>query len=1025
LWCSGENSYGQRGIEVEPREEERGRDGFEPVGAEKRWKSLATSGNYNCALASKDNSLWCWGSFQLGRVKWRCDDCAPLPLGKDRDWAQVSVASTHGCGLKQDHSLWCWGDNTSGEVGDGTTEPRKAPVRLAGPQKWIAVATGQGFTCAIAQEGTLWCWGSNHAGQLGQEEPQRPLQPVASSRKGPWRDLVASGSGEHLCGQRDDNSLWCWGGNSHGQIGSAPLQRTPRRIWYEDTLPRWPVAAGRSKTAYIKEDLPGHWCYIDQEKNLWCWGDNDFGQLGDGTTLDRDWPRQVEPHRRWQAISLGIDYSCAIDVAGHLWCWGNNARGQLGDGTTTDKPVSVPIAESNTWQSISTGAGTCGIDTSGELWCWGYMAQELNGGWGDFYRQMKPLKIEGDTRWQAIKNNNVERFVGLDTAGHLRSWSEIDSTAFAHLEYMPGLLDKRWKTLPNENGVFCGLDQFSEAWCYAYPSKNQELCLGRARDPNDKLPVKVKANVHWQALKIVDNRLCGIDLGGKLWCCQDERFHLLKEAKETEQSQFDRALLWQGEMWRISHQADEKIKELKRLQWFAQWQAISVGESHACGIEQRGKGWCWGGNMDGQLGHGTFKSSPTPGRIEGEHQWRTLACGATSTCGLDVNGGLWCWGGNRNKIKVNSTPQRILPNLQWQDLWFKDARFWALDLSKKLWSCDAEQPLPHRFAEDKSQNPWAKEGPLRPEVLDKTWPSYWQQRQWKALAKSDYACGIETQGRLSCWGNYFSSTIDPASRGESLTPDPVRFWTKWKRYAEGGRHQCAIDEEQHLWCWGKNKRGQLGTGVKFEPLRLMHERTWLEVAAGETHSCAIDATNKLWCTGDNQQGQLGINAKDKPYQDQFSAVSSSQSFTRLAAGEAHTCAIDAQGKLWCWGQNTWGQCGDGQRENRYLPTEIKPQRKWTMVSAAGHMSCAIDQEQMLWCWGDNRLGQLGDGTTIIRYQPTLISESRDWESVDVHQHYTCATKKNQTHWCWGKDLVRITAVITAGPHPLQLNHPQP
>ena len=144
------------------------------------------------------------------------------------DWAQISGGFYHTCAIKTDGSLWCWGDNSNGQLGTGNTTAVRVPTQIIVPTaRWSAVTTGHAHTCGLQSDGTLWCWGDNSDGQLGTaQETLMPAQVNVSVST--WKN-VSAGDG-HTCAVANDGTLWCWGRNKNGQvgIGSITSQETPK-----------------------------------------------------------------------------------------------------------------------------------------------------------------------------------------------------------------------------------------------------------------------------------------------------------------------------------------------------------------------------------------------------------------------------------------------------------------------------------------------------------------------------------------------------------------------------------------------------------------------------------------------------------------------------------------------------------------------------------------------------------------------------------------------------------------------------
>jgi len=204
---------------------------------------------------------------------------APTPVSADSDFASVSAGGFHACGIKRDGRLFCWGMNGSGELGVGDNEDRTTPVQSGCVDgecfdDWVAVAAGDFHTCAIRDSGELYCWGGGLNGQLGigatmERDSSRPLRVDAP----PGRYRAVAGGSSHTCAIAEDETLWCWGRNDQGQLGTGDLERrsVPTRI-------RTPGGDGWIGLALGRE----HTCAVRADETLWCWGWNEDGQVGLG-----------------------------------------------------------------------------------------------------------------------------------------------------------------------------------------------------------------------------------------------------------------------------------------------------------------------------------------------------------------------------------------------------------------------------------------------------------------------------------------------------------------------------------------------------------------------------------------------------------------------------------------------------------------------------------------------------------------------------------------------------------------------
>ena len=286
-----------------------------------------------------------------------------------RDVNAVSVAAGdyHSCALTETSEVKCWGDNTSGELGDGTSIQRSTPVPVAGLRgRVVAISVGGVHSCALEDSGTVECWGWNAAGQLGIGPGPDRLQPVTVRDLGPAAAVAAGG--EHTCALTTGGGVKCWGHNNFGGLGDGTTTARTSPVGVAGLASGVKVvAAGRHFS-----------CGLTLGGAAKCWGLNESGQLGDGTSQNRSSPVDVVGlDGGVTAITAMANHACALLESGIVKCWGANQSGELGDGSRTDSWVPVDVKGISDAVALASGgrhAGgghTCALKAGGEALCWG------------------------------------------------------------------------------------------------------------------------------------------------------------------------------------------------------------------------------------------------------------------------------------------------------------------------------------------------------------------------------------------------------------------------------------------------------------------------------------------------------------------------------------------------------------------------------------------------------------------------------------------------------------------------------
>jgi alpha-tubulin suppressor-like RCC1 family protein len=978
LWCWGDNSNGQIG------DGSFGSDVSQPTFVMDQVLKVSVGYRHTCAIKS-DGSLWCWGNNQYGQVgDGTMGTIRPFPgqpIGVNRDVADVSAGSDHTCAVKNDGSLWCWGGNDRGQLGDGTNVGKVIPKRIfaSGVKK---VSTGDKYTCAIKNDSSLWCWGENNSGQLGLGiigGYYTIPQPVTNDVIKVSTTAGLSWGAAHTCAVKSDGSIFCWGNNSYGQLGNGSfgnnISSPSSDIIYVDAF------YNRLTDIYHFSAGTSHTCAVDNSNQIWCWGNNQYGQLGIGKDYNYyqtyyRFPRQVTSVGKVKGVSVGYSSTCVIKQDNSLWCWGGNAEGQLGDGTFINRTFPHMKITDNVLQISANHYHTCAIISDNSLWCWGsnlYGQLGLGFSGGNINTPQKVTEevasvSVGERHTCSMKQDNSPLCWGSNWLGQIG-----DGTNIQRLSPYPVKISDIVISVSSGYYHTCALMSDRSLWCWGINSEGQ---LGSGSSTHycdgwycNKNPTKIMDDV--VQFSAGENHTCAVKTDGSLWCWGNNSYGQLGDGTYT-----DRNTPVQIMSSGVS--------------------SVALGGYHTCAVKTDGSLWCWGYNGSGQLGDGTYTSRNTPVQIMSSGV-SSVALGGYHTCAVKTDGSLWCWGRNGyGQLGDGTNTSRNTP---------------VQIMSSGVSSVAAGEY--HTCAVKTDGSLWCWGVNWYGQLGDGTYTSRTTPVQIMSSGVSSVAlggyhtCAVKTDGSLWCWGVNWYGQLGDGTNTTRTTPVQI-ISSGVSSVALGYYHTCAVKTDGSLWCWGANQIGQLGNGTRVQkttPYPVITPAGALSISVGRIHSCAIKTDGSLWCWGNNSSGQLGngeIGWANRSYfpSQVLSPMLSDVSFVSL--GGEHSCAIKIDGSLWCWGANYYGQLGDGAYTYvRTTPVQIMSSGVSSVALGYDH-TCAVKTDGSLWCWGDNWDGQVGVGPLLDNVS-SPVEVMQDVLTVSAGYYHTCAIKIDGTLWCWGNN----------------------
>lgn len=363
-----------------------------PAEASARWLQVDAGYLHTCGITTA-HRLYCWGfdgGQQLGNGGGRRNRTTPVEVAGGRtDWAQVSAGYDQTCAVTSGHRLFCWGTDSDGLLGNGPgRQDASTPVEVAGQTTdWAQVSAG-GVTCAVKTSGRAFCWGTNHFGALGNGGGNTPAESPfeVAGNATDWQEIDVGLS--QACARKTTGRLFCWGDDTFGQLGNGE----PRMF---RTSPA-EVAGNATNWAEITV-FEYHACATTTSQRLFCWGNGVDWALG---SPGQDWAHLSSPTEvvgastNWSTAAIGVHHACGRRTNGRLQCWGSPRRAALGQVRrfVQATPLLVPGGFTD-WSTVTAGlSNTCALRANGLVYCWG------NNEFGQAGVGSTARKITGPTR---------------------------------------------------------------------------------------------------------------------------------------------------------------------------------------------------------------------------------------------------------------------------------------------------------------------------------------------------------------------------------------------------------------------------------------------------------------------------------------------------------------------------------------------------------------------------------------------------------------------------------------------------
>jgi len=726
----------------------------------------------------------------------------PQPAHAGPLYPIVSAGAEFTCAVTTQSQVYCWGRNDAGELGQGTTTPlnNTVPLPVHGLPPAVAVATGSYSACAIDTTANLWCWGDNIDGELGIGNKTTEATPVIVH--GGLKFSAVAVGGFFTCGITTSGAVYCWGNNSDGELGNGTT-----------TLSKAPVLVSALRGEAVQIATGGqHTCVVLNTGSVDCWGQNNDGQLGNGTTTDSDVPAAVSGLGGVTAVTAGEFHSCAILAGGALRCWGENADGQVGDGTTTTRITPVPVSGlSGGVTQVSAGAThTCALVTTPAtmIECWG------DGRWGELGdgvgtghpNRDVPTPVFGIIGTASgAPGGPVQVAAGAEHTCAVISTGQVECWGFnTNGEVGDGTLSNR-VTPVYVIGLTSGPQAISEGGTNgcALTQSLGAACWGSADGDDFSAHTSAQAVLGLSTavaqLAAGNDSTCALSTAGALQCWGENYFGEVGDGTKNPQATPVNITQWPNGSVPIGF--------------------TTVGGEESCAASTNGQAFCWGYGGSGALGDGNTSNSDVPKSVHNVGHVAQISAAAFETaCAVQPSGDAYCWGSNQYGEVGNGTTS--------------DSHVAVAVIG-----------LPSAAVQIAVGGPYNSTTP------------------------DDFTCAVLVTGDVYCWGWNGSGQIGnglPVDTNPHPVPSEVALPGPARMVVAGYFNTCALLDDGAVWCWGDNSYGELGSGGSPSFTSTPVPVTGLSSGViaisndGSASTCALLASPaQVECWGDNEFDELG------------------------------------------------------------------------------------------------------------------------------------------------------------------------
>ena len=855
----------------------------------------------------------------------------------------------------------CWGRGNFGQLGNHSNTTKYHPVDVLNSNESstllsgiIQIAAGLNHTCALTTEGEVKCWGFNASGQLGDDgtgTKQRAVFVIDGENSStPLSGIVQISAGDgHTCALTEGGGAKCWGKGAEGQLGNDDTTGVP--------YPVVVVASDGTSTplsSIIQIGTGGDFtCALNSTSEVKCWGENDYGQLGNDKRVNMDHPVDVvassgSPFSLSGIVQIygGANHFCTLNIQGEIYCWGRGSSGRLGNNAADHHSAPVAVVSDTSGTPFHVGGvwhreyhcyddDTCEIDPDSLI---RPVLAARSGSSG-----IPPVEVLGLEEGESVTLHTDAKCAG-DSFGTGTVATGETSVTITPTSYVP----EKHNRIYAKVGEVCSLSGVD----YTYTNGTERI-TGEGISTNATPTLTVALVASNDEISLHPDPDCAEDAlasGTATTTTHDLTLPSLAPGSHT-------FYLKQNE---ICH---PRGFDYRLASYIGEHPRVAAGGSHSCALTSSGGVVCWGKGGNGQLGNDGTSSTDAPvAVVSADGQSATLGgivqvnAGLDHSCALTAAGGVKCWGeGSKGELGNNATTDTDAP----------------VDVS----GVGGSGTLGNIAQISVGRN---------------------------------HACALTSEGGVVCWGNndngrlgndcHSSCTDEDAPVVVVASDGSSNPLTGIIKIITGGHHTCALTSTGQVKCWGWGARGQLGNSSTSDvdaPVSVVTSSTdtdplsdIVQIDAGREHTCALTSQGTVKCWGGGSSGELGekgTSNKDAPVDVQTSSTVSTplNGITKIGAGVYFSCALTSTGGVKCWGNSGNGRLGDnclsGTCNNATTPIDVLAASSTSTalsgIAQIGQMNnhiCVVTSTGGVKCWGAGSAGRLGNDDSTDRDYPDSV-----------------------------------------------------